>query len=939
MNPRSIFTIAAILCLAFGCAKDANSGSSNADSGTPDRGIATVTDGGTEPDGTVDSDGATESDATNISDGTVADRGIASDGGLFGPDMSALMPDMMVPIDVDSCASACDRYDTCGRTEEVFGSREGCIGRCERITREGNAPAENWWRCATSESCNLLHLCPVPAVDPLECDEICGLVDQCEVGIEFPDCPAACTAGEGAFQTCAENLYGVCNNGDFEACLARDVYTGCQQFCGPAVECNVVREEGCIRDCVQAFATADPLTMASHQRKTQCVRTAGMDCAAMDDCLQPFSFDPPALVQRAAWCVAYNQCDFGFPADCNDGYDSLLASAGAPGLTCALNTMQQACPDFFFQLEDTCENAAQNLVSTACNRYCGAQNLCEVLEGDVPACNNACLNAFTDDPDANERVSSEIRCISETTCPTFTTCLDGASPDGQCQRYCDSLAACGVADENCVADCDANWPRDRHENLRACVTEAGDDCDAVNACALSPTIPCPDACARLAECGVASERCETACDDLHVREPVETALQIGCILAAPTCLPEGDLLSVQACLENPEAAGRACLNFCRAATECNPAADLSPCLTRCVAGFGDGDGLRFAQGQACLDMAARDAACPVLDACIPDEPEVDCQSYCTQLGDCRIDAQDCMATCMAEPPIQTAGCVADAIRTGQQCGGVATCLAVEHPAASDACINYCAYQKDCDRAFDPYVCQLDCTPDPAHLAARNACFSASGCQIEDCLALDGTISNACENACLTGVACGAFADANECGTVCSGRAASPLAPVDLTDRINACLLEARTPAGCDADAAAQCFEPAFCEAVPDVIFAPPGGGRIQYDTRDQPSAGRHNNCGGGGGQQVVVVTIQRRSNASFSIVEHDYDPLIALRSACDDIDSEAACNDDSNGLASRIPRNEGTIVLEPGSYYLYLDGFSGREGTGTVEIVIQPIGG
>ena len=140
-------------------------------------------------------------------------------------------------------------------------------------------------------------------------------------------------------------------------------------------------------------------------------------------------------------------------------------------------------------------------------------------------------------------------------------------------------------------------------------------------------------------------------------------------------------------------------------------------------------------------------------------------------------------------------------------------------------------------------------------------------------------------------------------------------------------------------AAAQCFEPAFCEAVPDVIFAPPGGGRIDYDTRGRPSAGRHGDCGGGGGQQVVVVSIVQRSNASFTIVEHDYDPLIALRTSCDDVETEVDCNDDSNGLASRIPRNNGTIELEPGTYYLYLDGFNEREGTGTVEIVIQPIGG
>jgi hypothetical protein len=205
--------------------------------------------------------------------------------------------------------------------------------------------------------------------------------------------------------------------------------------------------------------------------------------------------------------------------------------------------------------------------------------------------------------------------------------------------------------------------------------------------------------------------------------------------------------------------------------------------------------------------------------------------------------------------------------------------------------------------------------------------------------LDGMISEPCDVACLTAVACGAFDDADACGATCTGLAASPLSPPDLLDRINACLGEARTPAGCDAEAAGQCFEPAFCEAVPDVIFAPANGGRINYDTTGQPSAGRLS-CGGGGGQQVVVVSLARRSNVSFEIVDRSYDTLIELRSACDDVATAIDCDDDGGaGTASRIPSLDGTIPLEPGTYYLYLDGFFENEGTGTLEIVIQPIGG
>ena len=140
------------------------------------------------------------------------------------------------------------------------------------------------------------------------------------------------------------------------------------------------------------------------------------------------------------------------------------------------------------------------------------------------------------------------------------------------------------------------------------------------------------------------------------------------------------------------------------------------------------------------------------------------------------------------------------------------------------------------------------------------------------------------------------------------------------------------------DAAGNCFRPAFCEAVPDVIYAPPGGGRINFDTTGAPSAGRAG-CGGGGPQQVIVVSLGQRSNVSFEIVERSFDTLIHLRSACDDAASEIACNDDGSPddfLASRIPEDAGTIALDPGTYYLYIDSFGGNgSGPGAVQITID----
>ena len=551
---RRLLTLILLLPLLALSACGQDSSGSAADAALePDRGI--ITDmGGMQNDASEDVDSTTATDAGT--DATATDAGIEADAAIE-PDASP-MRDMMMPVAIDSCESACARYDACGRTGDVFGSSEQCLANCERLTRGGEEGVQGWWNCASTETCNLLHLCPVPQVEALECDEICGLVEGCEIGLDFPDCQASCTAGGEAFQTCAEEIYGVCDNESFVQCLGRDVYQNCNRFCEPAIACNVVRAGECQQSCIQSYLNADPLADANQDRITQCVLAANNDCGDIDECIQPFSFEPPALVSEAAFCAAFNQCELGFfDGDCADEYNNLLISGGSSAIRCAFDAMQAQCPDFFFELEQVCQNAARTLVTTACSRFCGAQQLCEVLEGDVPACNNACIESFGDDPDANERVLSSIDCIRENTCPDFTVCLDNASPEGQCERFCAARAACGEIEEDCVAQCDQNWPRDRHANWRQCVTDAGENCDAVNACGLTPSIPCPDACARLDECGVASPRCEAACDDLHVREPIAASLQIGCILAADVCEPEEDVLSVIDCLNDPEAAGRA----------------------------------------------------------------------------------------------------------------------------------------------------------------------------------------------------------------------------------------------------------------------------------------------------------------------------------------------------------------------------------------------
>ena len=869
------------------------------------------------------------------SGGDAGAAGIGGEGGTGGGGGAAGAGGMTA---VDSCESACGRYDACGKTAEVFGTLDNCLNTCERLTRDGNESVEGWWNCAESEACNLLHLCPVPVVEALGCGEVCELVEGCEVELNFNDCQATCEAAGAPFQNCADHLYGgVCDSAGFETCLTREVFSDCNDFCTSTVGCNVVAAEGCRRDCLTNYVDGDPLRLASQRRLNQCVRGAGNDCAVMDACVQPLTVGPPEnLPTQEAFCQVFDGCDFFFE-ECDMAWNSYV-QAGPDVVMCVYDALRLACPDGLFEIEQGCSRATENRLRRECTLYCSAQAACGEDELNNQDCINACVEGFGNDPDLNERLTSETSCIAAENCPDFNTCLDLASPRGQCERQCASLAACGDVSPDCVDECDAVWPRDRYALYRECIAAADGNCDAVNACTVQPGIPCEAACARLAECGNAAPNCVNVCDDLHIREPINMTLTVGCILAADECDPAPDILSVRECVENPEAAGRACLNFCRARTECNPAADLSECLTRCVSGFGDEDGLYFSAAEECLDNQAVDADCAVLEACIPGELDVDCDGYCSVLEGCRIERAECEATCNAEPDLATIGCTLDAVRSGQQCAGVAQCEGIQQPEISEVCSEHCATRKDCDRTVDVYLCEDDCTPVPPALAYQNACMAVSGCNFDECLELDDTPLEGCNAACGTALACQVFEDLNTCLATCTGQASSPTAPEDLLDRLNQCLGDARTPAGCDQAVAADCFRPAFCEAVPDVIYAPPGGGRINFDTTGAPSAGP-SDCGGGGPQQVIVVSLGQRSNVSFEIVERSFDTLIHLRSACDDADSEIACNDDGSRndfLASRIPDNEGTIALEAGIYYLYIDSFGGNgSGPGAVQITIN----
>ena len=127
-------------------------------------------------------------------------------------------------------------------------------------------------------------------------------------------------------------------------------------------------------------------------------------------------------------------------------------------------------------------------------------------------------------------------------------------------------------------------------------------------------------------------------------------------------------------------------------------------------------------------------------------------------------------------------------------------------------------------------------------------------------------------------------------------------------------------------------ERASCAFTDELIVIPAEGGLFPYDTTGEPSLGR-SSCGGGGPQRVALLSLDRPSQVNFTITDNAYDTLIHLHTACDDLTTEIACNDDSDNLASALSFER----LERGSYFLFLDGFAGRAGRASLRVTINPL--
>ncbi|MCA9545019.1 MAG: hypothetical protein KC613_11535, partial [Myxococcales bacterium] len=273
---------------------------------------------------------------------------------------------------------------------------------------------------------------------------------------------------------------------------------------------------------------------------------------------------------------------------------------------------------------------------------------------------------------AQRPTPAQIACaLAAPDCEAIEACGDepvDPQAQAQCEVLCDTVPACIGEDPgpDCVAECVAEAPAE----IRACLIDAGEDCEAVFACLeFTGEASCEAACAHIDECSPEPPDPEAFADCVVTCQADFTPAVAACVAAA-------DCEGIEACVADPPQPGleAQCRGYCETFVDCEgevPAEQrplfLAECTQGCVAES-------TAAERMCLDQAGRD--CAAAQACfgggmppdpVPDPAEVGaaCAAACDILMGCQgvppEQAQaalaQCNAGCVAESTVEERACV------------------------------------------------------------------------------------------------------------------------------------------------------------------------------------------------------------------------------------------------------------------------------------------
>ena len=107
-------------------------------------------------------------------------------------------------------------------------------------------------------------------------------------------------------------------------------------------------------------------------------------------------------------------------------------------------------------------------------------------------------------------------------------------------------------------------------------------------------------------------------------------------------------------------------------------------------------------------------------------------------------------------------------------------------------------------------------------------------------------------------------------------------------------------------------------------------GEVHGSTTDQGDEYR-GSCNQAGAEDVVYsFTVDAPRHLAFAV--SGFDSTLYLRSGCDAASAELSCNDDADGVGSRIE-----VELDPGTYFLFVDGYGNASGVDGGAYVLRVI--
>ncbi len=755
-----------------------------------------------------------------------------SDQGVEGDAESAdapivIDPDQGLVREVDDCVSACQVFADCGRLDAWAGQLESCRAACEA---SGDNPLlGDFYTCVAVTSCEELQTCVPPPPPPANCSDVCEAGAACPPGDgsngtideAIPregGCAAACAdpSWAGDVTRCGEGvLAATCDFGELTGCLLESEFGDCYEACNRLAECDLPEADDLI-ECTRAcggFADAeeDALRRYRHQRRTACLATSNGDCGRVAVCL---SARGPVVVGEGTieeLCEANVACPFFALETCAEDAAVALAGLEDSAIDCLITDLTDACLDGEIY---ACFVPAPR-AANPCDEHCLIGDLCGLLPNGQTegACSVACQAAL-DGEDAGARLALEagFACDGGASCAEVEACRDFGELGPRCDAVCVEQVACGLSDDavRCAADCVQGIGAQRGQAGLRCV-EAAVSCAGVERC-LPPVAPdCAALCALTSACGEDQDECLILCDDSDFADPDWFLPQLACAASTSRCSV------VLACAGGELTPGEACLADCRRQLDCAGApadeAGASQCLLECGLGQGGQEGRDMELASACLVLAADD--CAALDACLAvDRQATGCETVCGELDRCVLGDGGCVDACNAswdEPAIiDSQACTLHAMRRLEGCAPVASCNGLEVAPASAPCASTCGAVIACDDQQDSFLCERACDVDASGDDVRAACADAAACdELGLCLASDGSIPMACDEACAALELCpgglgdgAAFADTAACSLDCGGRA---ILEGEYPADFGACVTQLSAGGACGAQAVNDCI--------------------------------------------------------------------------------------------------------------------------------------